>query len=661
MTEAALVCGIDVGSQGSCLAVFDAGGERLATSYQPHTLSYPRPGWAEQDPRDWRAAVRQRLPRPLCPRQPPPGAGGVVRLAARRARVRRPKRAARRAGDHLDGPAGRPAVPRRRGADRRPRSGTPGRAATSTARTWRPRSPGSRASGPTRTRAPTATSSPGAYMVRVACDADAVDRSNASSTMALDPDAGSWDDRLLEAFGIDPARLPPVVGADEPVGEITAGFAADTGLPPATTVVCGCGDEMAATLGAGLVEPGVGLRRPRARPSRCARWPTAAIATGPGSPNATLTPRRAAGCSRTRDGRPGASYRWFRDQLGGGLDYEGLNALAAEAPGGVRRARLPAVDGRRDGSPVGGGRARRLVRAHAGARPGAHGAGAARGLGLRASRCGRGDRGRRPRAVAHRVRRGRRPLAARAPDAGRHDRGSRHVVGGRRDDGPRRGDAGGGGSGLHPSTSAAARERCRGSSPDARARPGRRRGVRRGPPPLPSDLRRPGATGSGSWHEGRPPDGVTAGRRCCSRRRCPTPSRARDRSRSTSCGRRSTTATCGSARAGPGRCRRSWDPTARASSRRSGRASRASRPATRSSSTRRSTGARARTSPGPDFRILGRPDQGTYAERIVVAAHQVGRGRPAGRGTSAPPSRWPGSRPGGRCGWPAPGRDGGSS
>ena len=33
--------------------------------------------------------------------------------------------------------------------------------------------------------------------------------------------------------------------------------------------------------------------------------------------------------------------------------------------------------------------------------------------------------------------------------------------------------------------------------------------------------------------------------------------------------------------------------------------------------------------PGPDFRILGVPDQGTYAERIVIAAHQV-RPRPAG-------------------------------
>jgi NADPH:quinone reductase-like Zn-dependent oxidoreductase len=33
--------------------------------------------------------------------------------------------------------------------------------------------------------------------------------------------------------------------------------------------------------------------------------------------------------------------------------------------------------------------------------------------------------------------------------------------------------------------------------------------------------------------------------------------------------------------------------------------------------------------PGPDFRILGRPDPGTYAERIALAAHQV-RPRPAG-------------------------------
>jgi len=175
---------------------------------------------------------------------------------------------------------------------------------------------------------------PGAYMVRVACDADAVDRSNASSTMALDPDSGEWDERLLAAFGIDAGRLPPVVGADEPVGEITAGFAADTGLPPETTVVCGCGDEMAATLGAGLVEPGMvcdvlGTAEP-----------VCAVADRPlrdATRIAECHPHAAPGrwLLENPGWASGASYRWFRDQLGGGLDYEGLNALAAEAPAGA--------------------------------------------------------------------------------------------------------------------------------------------------------------------------------------------------------------------------------------------------------------------------------------------------------------------------------------
>ncbi len=51
------VCGVDVGSQGAVLAVFSADGERLATTYQPYAVSYPRPGWAEQDPAAWTDAL----------------------------------------------------------------------------------------------------------------------------------------------------------------------------------------------------------------------------------------------------------------------------------------------------------------------------------------------------------------------------------------------------------------------------------------------------------------------------------------------------------------------------------------------------------------------------------------------------------------------------
>ena len=169
---------------------------------------------------------------------------------------------------------------------------------------------------------------PGSYMVRVACGADAVDRSNASSTMLLDPDTGSWDTTLLDAFGIDAGLLPPVVSADEVLGTVSSGFADATGLGEKATVICGCGDEMAATLGAGLAEPGAvcdvlgtaepvcavsdrPLRDPRARgrvpPPRRAR-PLAAREPGLGERRQLpLVPRRAGRWRRLRGAQPAAA------------------------------------------------------------------------------------------------------------------------------------------------------------------------------------------------------------------------------------------------------------------------------------------------------------------------------------------------------------------
>ena len=97
---------------------------------------------------------------------------------------------------------------------------------------------------------------PGAYMARVACGADAVDRSNASSSMLLDPDRGDWNRELVDAWEIESDRLPPVVGAEEVLGTVAVGLRrvdrTAAGLPGGLRL----GDEMAATLGAGAVEAG---------------------------------------------------------------------------------------------------------------------------------------------------------------------------------------------------------------------------------------------------------------------------------------------------------------------------------------------------------------------------------------------------------------------
>ena len=50
---AALLLGIDVGTQSVRVGICDTGGRFLASASQPYTTVYPQPGWAEQDPQDW--------------------------------------------------------------------------------------------------------------------------------------------------------------------------------------------------------------------------------------------------------------------------------------------------------------------------------------------------------------------------------------------------------------------------------------------------------------------------------------------------------------------------------------------------------------------------------------------------------------------------------
>ncbi len=53
----AFVIGCDVGSQGTNVALYTEDGDLVASSYQPHELSYPHPTWAEQDPTEWPRSV----------------------------------------------------------------------------------------------------------------------------------------------------------------------------------------------------------------------------------------------------------------------------------------------------------------------------------------------------------------------------------------------------------------------------------------------------------------------------------------------------------------------------------------------------------------------------------------------------------------------------
>jgi len=49
--------GCDVGSQGTNAALYTADGALAASAYEGYDVAFPQPGWAEQDPRAWTAAL----------------------------------------------------------------------------------------------------------------------------------------------------------------------------------------------------------------------------------------------------------------------------------------------------------------------------------------------------------------------------------------------------------------------------------------------------------------------------------------------------------------------------------------------------------------------------------------------------------------------------
>jgi xylulokinase len=341
--------GCDVGSQGTNCALYSADGRLVASSYRTYDLSFPFPGAAEQDPDAWphatAAGVRELL------EHVPEGPSAVKGLSF---------------GSQLDGMvvcdgAGMPLRPAMIWMDRRAEV-----QAAAVAERISPedfyRAVGAnldsshavfkalwvRDEEPELWAKAAFLMSPGTYVLREIAGAVAVDYSNASSMALLDPRSRKWSPEALAAVEIPEHMLPEVAAATEPISTITATFSDATGLSPDTVVAVGCGDEMAATLGAGVFEPGevcdvVGTAEPV-----CAD-PTMLVECHPhADPDAWLL--------ENPGFVSGGNLRWWRDQFAPierGAEAEGLgdayDLLSQEAervpPGAEGLIFLPCMQG----------------------------------------------------------------------------------------------------------------------------------------------------------------------------------------------------------------------------------------------------------------------------------------------------------------------------
>jgi xylulokinase len=350
------VIGCDVGSQGTNAALYAADGTLVASAYQGYDLSFPHPGWAEQDPTAWTTAVIDTVGKLV--QEVPEGPSAIKGLSF---------------GSQLDGMVacdtrGRPLRAAMLWMDRRAEA-----QAAALAERMAPsdfyRHVGANLDSShavfkalwIRDEEPELFSGaahfmpPGSFVLRDVTGVLAVDYSNASSLALLDPRTRGWSEPVLEAVGLSPAQLPVLAAGTEAAGTVTTSFAEATGLSPDTVVAVGCGDEMAATLGAGVYSPGevcdvVGTAEPVCAASDVPREdPTMLVECHPHADPAAWLLENPGFVS-------GGNLRWFRDQFaplerqseveGKGDAYDLLATDAAEvSPGSEGLVFLPCMQG----------------------------------------------------------------------------------------------------------------------------------------------------------------------------------------------------------------------------------------------------------------------------------------------------------------------------
>jgi xylulokinase len=196
---------------------------------------------------------------------------------------------------------------------------------------------------------------PGAFVAGRLCglgsDEAYIDRTYVHFSNLSDTARGEWSDELLEAFGLDGRVLPRIVQPLDIVGEVTRAGEGATAIPAGTPVAAGAGDQTAASLGAGAVDPGQAF-------DSAGTASVFAMCVDEFSPDVgqkTLIASHSAidgvyiALAFINGG--GLALRWFRDEVAQGLAgdahaYEKLDALAAEVePGSGGLLWFPHIQG----------------------------------------------------------------------------------------------------------------------------------------------------------------------------------------------------------------------------------------------------------------------------------------------------------------------------
>jgi len=334
-----MILGVDIGSQTLKVAVLDSALRIRGRSARGYPLSHPRPGWVEQDPGLWEAALGPAIAEALTSAGAEAGSVQAIGFCGQ-----------------LDGciavdAAGEALSPCLTWMDRR---------ATAEIADIPPepvRRIGGLVLDPSHLAAkarwlkrhlaadrPIARfHQPVSFMVERLTGIAVIDHALASTSMGYDLDGKEYDPALLDRFELTPGELPSIAPAERLAGGLSEAGAALTGLPAGLPVAVGTGDDFATPLGAGLTSPG--------RIAVC-------IGTGEVVGGVHATALRDAGRLVETHAYPGGAYfienpGWL---AGGALswlakllqipDFAAMDALAGEVAPGAEGVRfIPALTG----------------------------------------------------------------------------------------------------------------------------------------------------------------------------------------------------------------------------------------------------------------------------------------------------------------------------
>ena len=250
-----LYIGIDLGTSACKLLLVDEGGAVLNEVTKEYPLSFPQPGWSEQNPEDWRKAVTQGVPELLAGFDAAQIAGigcggqmhGLVALdehdnVIRPAILWNDGRTAKEV-DYLNNEIGREKLSQYT-------------ANIAFAGFTAPKLLWMRENEPELFAKIRKIMLPKDYINYKLTGVHCTDYSDASGTLLLDVANKQWSRKMCEICGISEKMLPKLYESWQVVGTLKADVAKTLGLPPSVKVCAGAGDNAAAAVGTGTVGAG---------------------------------------------------------------------------------------------------------------------------------------------------------------------------------------------------------------------------------------------------------------------------------------------------------------------------------------------------------------------------------------------------------------------